>query len=233
MARMVGTRAALVGCLYGLALASQGCGGGGASPDGAAGTTGAGGTGAGGTGGAAGGCAAFAACGGNVVGTWRISRRCVAPMKVQAGSCAGEEFDFMKVVSDLTWTFAADLTQTVTLTASGSATVKAPEACLVASGAPIACADAGAMYAPRIAIVGAKAGTPTCQSAAGICTCAIPFVAAPEQGTGPYSVSGTALTFTLGADANTVDYCATATTLTLQTRETSTSPARASAYDRQ
>jgi hypothetical protein len=204
---MATTGAAALSWLAGLALSAVACGGGATSSD-AGGAGGGNDGGAGSDGGDGGFCSAFFACGGDVVGTWRVDPLCVPAMKVQSGGCQDEEFDLTQIVSDATWTFRADLTMTLTLTAAGAATVRAPAACLVSGGAPVACADAGAMLSGRIAIVGSKATTATCQSAGTVCTCAIPFVAAPVQGTGTYSTAGTTLTFTLGASTLTADYCA-------------------------
>jgi hypothetical protein len=155
------------------------------------------------------------------------------PGKVQQGGCAGEEFDLTKVVTDATWALRADLTMTITIAASGPTTVRAPDSCLVSNAAPITCADAGAMYASRISFVGGKAGAARCQGAAGICTCMIPFVAAPAAASGTYSLAGPALSYSLGAQTITVDYCASSTSLKLRSREANGAPAKISVFTKQ
>ncbi len=198
-----------------LGLWALGCSGGGASASSDGGDGGD--IGASSDGGAdSGACTDFVECdGGSVVGTWRIDPRCVLPTtQLQAGSCPGEFIDLTKVVSDETWTLRADLSTTVTLSAAGPASAWAPEACLVSGGAPIACADAGSIYASEIDIVGAKPDTATCQSAGGICTCAISVVADPVPIDGTYSVAGSKLFYSFDGNTISRDYCATATVLT-------------------
>jgi hypothetical protein len=256
MRRAAGTAALLAG----LGLLGPACGGGSASPTGggaggatgtagagASGTSaagvggGAGGTSAAGTGGGAGGapCATdFQPCEGGeaLVGTWVIDPRCEPPGQVQsANSCQGETFDFTKVLSKETWVFRADLTMTLTLAASGPATIVVPDTCLQAMSPPLACTDAGAgaSWVQRLTFPGGKASSPSCQDAGGTCTCALSIDPAPMNGNGTYTIAGATLTASLGDQNLVFDSCATATTLKLRAHNSNGSLGNALVFEKQ
>jgi hypothetical protein len=215
----------------GLALLALGCGGSGAlGGDGGAGAGGSGGsTGTGGSGDPM--CTAdFTPCGGNLVGRWRSDPVC-KPMQptMAVNGCQGEMFDLDGVTSTTTWMFNADLSFTITISAEGTATVHAPQACLVdQNGLQLDCntdgSGAGAMYASRIKIIGGKPGTVTCEAANAACSCTIPFVPAPVSVQGTYSTSGTTATLNLGLGAVTADYCVSGDTLKMRAHDMTTVP---------
>jgi hypothetical protein len=233
--------AGTVALLGSLALFAPGCGGG---TGGAAATAGASGgaAGAGGTGGASGGAAGapsdggacatsdFSPCGGDLVGTWHTDPRCGAVKTSQAGYvCPGEVFDLGGVTQQITWTFNADHTFVVTLTASGSATVMAQAMCLMDANhtQQLSCdaAGAGAMYAGRISIPGGKAGAPSCVATVGPCFCSIPFSPVPVSLAGTYTTSGATVTANVGTGGVPADYCVSGNTLKLRNHGTDVAPA--------
>lgn len=210
------------GVTLALALLALGCGGSsGSGQSGGAGTSGAAGTSAAGTSGAAGApcTTGYQPCGGDVVGTWAIDHSCEPPGQVQsANSCMGETFDFTKVLSQESWTFAADRSLTLTLAASGPATIVVPDRCLQAMTPPLTCADdsIGAADVQHTTFPGGKLTSPSCNDAAGVCTCTLSVVAAPASSSGTYATAGSTLTVSAGNSSLSFDYCATETTLKLR-----------------
>jgi hypothetical protein len=208
-----------------IALVAIGCGGGGVSttPDGAAGATGsAGATGTAGATGAAGTtgvkCPDFVPCGGNVVGTWAPDPTCAPATQASGGDgCTGETWDVSHVVSQPTWTFRADKTMTVALSASGFATVTTNDTCLAKNVPPVTCADAGPTYAKRISFAGGMPSSGGCVASGTDCRCTVDFTPMPVEGPGSYSLSGTTLSAKVGDSMpTTFDYCASATKLQMR-----------------
>jgi hypothetical protein len=191
--------------LGGLGLLALGCGGHALGPGGGAGSGG-----GAGTGGAA--CMAdFTPCGGNIVGRWTSDPACKPVQPTMAvGGCQGEVFDLDGVTTTTNWTFNADKSFVISISAQGTTTVHAPQACLVdRTGAQLACNDtgAGAMYASRVVFTGGRAGTATCQAANAACDCTIPFVPAPASLQGTYTTSGTTVSVNFGLGVLAGDYC--------------------------
>jgi hypothetical protein len=220
------------------------CGGNGPGGNGGAGGTSSSSGGTGGSGGSSSGgggaggttlpdiCTSFAACGGNVVGTWGIHRACVPPTSVTGGTlCQGQTFDVAKVVSDFSWTFRADLSLAAALSASGTGSVTTPSPCVTPAGASVACADVGPMYL-NLRFAGATTSVGACVESNGSCTCPLTFTAAPQNGTGTYSTSGNTLNFTFGSDPATASYCATASTLTIMGANPTGKDGSVGVYDR-
>lgn len=166
-------------------------------------------------------CHAFVGCGGDVVGRWNAQRRCLSSKSSYKGNCRGEEYDFTNIVIDETWSFRADLTSTLTITNSGPATLRAPDACLVSNGLAFDCVDAPTMYAAQMALVGGKATTASCADVNSFCSCTILFVPDPMEIGGTYSISSWRLTFNAVVNnvPTTVDseYCASDSGLKLRT----------------
>lgn len=217
-------------------LAIAGCGSD-ASKKGSGGNGGGGG-GAGGVNGGA--CSVPTACGGNLVGTWRIVSACGS---IESNACPpSQSISFETSWVQATYTFAGD--GTLTLTASGTATeaIRYPVGCLspvVDAGVTEACAAFQDLI--RAGIQQADAGAPitsitsfTCSmDGNGVCLCNEVVMAATQTQTSAYTTSGDQLTFIdLGADAGTSgasdvhgDYCVSGNTLTMRLTDTSGSTA--------
>src|SRR4051794_34210353 len=77
-------------------------------------------------------CANTAACGGDVVGTWKVTSSCVTanPSMMGAGSCPGAKTTSSDLSVMGTVVYRADMTYTSNFTVSGSVTVFTPTSCL-------------------------------------------------------------------------------------------------------
>jgi hypothetical protein len=208
-------------------FASMACGGsdatpagggdGSAPPGGGADAAGAGDSGANATDATSAKCPDFIPCGGAVVGTWVPDPICKPATQVSGGNgCAGETWDVSTVMSEIAWTFRADLTMSVDLTTSGFATVTTSDMCLAQNGVT-ACADAGPTYARRILFVGGKASSGGCTTGAAGCRCTIDFTPTPVAEPGTYSLSATQLSARVADDtAEVFDYCVTGSKLQMR-----------------
>jgi hypothetical protein len=216
----------LLHCVVSIAcVAIAGCGS-------AANKNGSGGNGGGGGGGGVNGgaCSVPTACGGNLVGTWKISSSCGS---IESNACPpSQNITFETSWVQLTYTFAAD--GTLTLAGSGTTTeaIRYPVGCLLSfvdAGITEACAafqdsiraaaqqaDAGAPITSLVSFACSMDGN-------GVCLCNEVLTVAPQTQTGTYTTSGHQLTFIgLGADAGTSgasnvygDYCVSGNTLTI------------------
>jgi hypothetical protein len=217
----------LLRCVVSIAcVAIAGCGSG-ANKNGSGGND----SGRGGAGGVNGGaCPVPAACGGNLVGTWKILSSCGS---IESNACPPSQSISVETSwVQVTYTFAAD--GTLTLAGSGTTTeaIRYPVGCLlpvVDAGVAEACAAFQDLI--RAAAQQADAGAPltslvsfTCaMDGNGVCLCNEVLTVAPQTQTGTYKTSGDQLTFIdLGADAGTSDasnvygdYCVSGNTLTI------------------
>ncbi len=162
-------------------------------------------------------CSDVTPCGGNVVGSWKVSSSCLdfaGPMDVSLTSlgCATVP---VKGTLQTTGTFTAnaDGTYSDKTTTTGSVTFPLAPSCLSISSVPVEC--------ERIASIFTAAGwtTATCSDANGQCSCelsteqhgglgaVVPYTA-PDSA---YSVSGSTLT----AENVKYSYCVSGNTLTL------------------
>jgi hypothetical protein len=176
-------------------------------------------------------CDPFTACGGSIVGTWRVVSSCGV---VSSPACASSErITAQSSAPQTTYTFASD--GTFTLTASGDLTeaLRYPLACLGAltdAGIPQACADLErAFLAPQTGDAGTQTVEVTSASCAAAAneTCACTAViryGGTQTTSGSYTTSGSQLTLVASADGGVRDagadpygeYCVAGNTLTLR-----------------
>jgi hypothetical protein len=188
----------------------------------------------GGAGATAAACSDFAACGGDIVGTWRTSAACAPPARISGSICQGDTFELGAVKNQMTWSFSADRSFTLGLSTTGAGKVTVPSPCVVSGGATVACADVGAMYVERIRFVGASITSGPCQEAGGMCSCPLTFAADPAaMAAGTYALSGTSLTFMLGDDVGMFSYCVAGRTMKWQSASTGGLLPGVSVLDRQ
>jgi hypothetical protein len=198
-------------CLSGALLAGvlvlASCSGGqsGATANGGTGGAGHGGTGgaggqAAGTGGSGASCPSVSPCGGNIVGTWKVTQSCVTAtddLGSTGNGCTGAS-----AVLDFTYsgtlTYNADLTLDSTINASEAVHEHFPSGCMPFG---LTCDQAG-----RSAM---DAGTGSCSTdAQGGCNCDLMTTPAASAPAGTYSVSGNRLTSTTSAGStSTGSYC--------------------------
>jgi hypothetical protein len=157
-------------------------------------------------------CSTFTACGGSVVGTWKVSSICLdAPQGYP--SCPGFLHSGQLEYSG-TVTFSSSGTYTRALTKSGTLVASYPMSCL--SGTT--CAQLSA------AIFQADAGyTGSCSSSADTCVCSTTY-AGPENEQGSFTTDGNSIVMTSSAGSGDEKggYCVLGNQLTIRS-STSTS----------
>jgi len=165
----------------------------------------------GGSGGAAS-CGALEPCGGDPVGTWKLTGGCfddaIVTMSYQEATCASATATAKITSSAGTVQFKADRTYVVTgFMASTVVTVDFPATCL--NG--ITCADIQSTFRASPSTASATCtGTSTCQ-------CMVPLQGDTTSESGTYVINGTSLDTTPsdGSDPDTISYCVKGNTLHL------------------
>jgi hypothetical protein len=179
------------------------CGGGGGQT-GAAGNSGGGGSGASGqagnTGAGGASCVSVPACGGNIVGTWRVTQSCVTATKDLSSTCPGATTEITFVVAG-TITYNADGTYVSTPVAN-PATVHEyfPAGCMPFG---LSCDQLGQSSFDA----GGMTSGACSMDATGACICdgTIPTTATGDSGT--YSTSGGTLTLMKDGGTSSSSYC--------------------------
>jgi hypothetical protein len=159
-------------------------------------------------------CTDVAACGGNVVGNWKINGTCFNTGNAVMASglsstCPSARTGNTNVTATGTVSYKADRTFTQTTTTSGSVSVVLPASCLMQMGVTITCDQLNQVFKSTLAnsgSAGASGGIPniSCSNAGGggcSCTTSIPSQTSMTSGT--YSTSGSVLTQNGSSD----DYC--------------------------
>src|SRR4051812_5226188 len=158
-------------------------------------------------------CTAFAACGGNIVGTWHITAYC-GPGASQTQPVMGCAGGTVKGTFTATGTavFNADSTYTATTTATGSETALIPNSCLTGT----TCADV------QNNLVNGPVMSATCTSDNTNCTCSLVLAPQTQTTMGTYAVTGTTLTTTPndGSMADSSPYCVSGNQLSIQSTDT-------------
>ncbi|MEO8905991.1 MAG: hypothetical protein ABI488_25815 [Polyangiaceae bacterium] len=160
-------------------------------------------------------CATASACGGDVVGTWKVSSSCItadASSMMGNMSCSGLTESTSATVTG-TITYAADKTYTSSFTTSGSVVVKVPASCLMQQGVTLTCQQV--QQALSVAATSGFASA-TCAESGGGCACTLGLNAQPTTETGTYSTAASVLTETdAGGTPSDSDYCVKGSTLTV------------------
>jgi hypothetical protein len=181
---------------------------------------------------AAGSCPAFIACGGDIVGTWRLKSECASPLS-SSGSCEISVVALDISQYDVTMAFAAGGSVTMSISGTMRETQRYSTGCLAGSGGSAqACANLQDM-ATRSYQGAADAGSVPfnlqkyeCSlDAAGTCTCDEAFAYDHVTETGTYTIADNQVTIghfaPPGADAGSdtddpADYCVAGDTLTIK-----------------
>jgi hypothetical protein len=165
-------------------------------------------------------CGSQTACGGNVVGTWKVESSCSSTSSSYrpfAIPSSGEKPNFCSSTLSAsgltvsgTLTFGSDSTYSFTLVEGGSIRYTVPSWCPTGLAE---LAQAGANGASCSAL-GADVGM-SCQASGGNCLCDLKLVTQTDNESGTYSVAGTNLTLmpTTGGAATTNGFCATSSEL--------------------
>lgn len=155
-------------------------------------------------------CGKVAACGGNVVGTWKVADSCItsSTASMPNTSCPGETLQVASFQASGTLTLNADMTYTTALSTAATLQLVEPLSCL-SSGTVTATCDQLAM-----GLNAADAGSANCTTSGMNCNCTSTFSQPTTTQTGTYSLSGTTVTITpANGTASTDSYCVQGSTL--------------------
>jgi hypothetical protein len=160
-------------------------------------------------------CSDVAACGGNVVGDWKITRSCLGAATGNAAmasglssSCPSARTGDTNVMMSGSVSYRADMTFSQTTTVSGSVSVVLPASCLTQRGTTVTCDQINQLFKSTLAS-GGSAGTSglpdiSCSSAgAGSCSCTTSIPSQTSTTSGTYATNGSVLTQNGSSD----DYC--------------------------
>ena len=167
-------------------------------------------SGCGGSGDSGGTCGNTPACGGDIVGAWKITSACLSPGAPTSAACQGTS-DIANIQLTGTVTYNADMTYTANTTFSGSETVTLPLSCLTSSNNQATCDQLGELF------MGDPSNqTATC-SGTTTCSCKIVFSNATSMTMGTYSTTaaGIETDTPTGGTPSQSDYCVKGKTLTL------------------
>jgi len=160
-------------------------------------------------------CNQVGACGGSVVGTWKVTGSCLnaggnaAMASGISMSCPNASVGNANVSQTGSVTYKADMTFTATTTISGSVSVVLPASCLTQMGVTITCDQLNQVFKSVGSSAGAAGssggGLPDihCSSSGGGCACTTSIPMQTSTTSGTYSTSGSLLT----ENGSISDYC--------------------------
>ncbi|MGH7272206.1 MAG: hypothetical protein ACREJ3_17390 [Polyangiaceae bacterium] len=161
-------------------------------------------------------CGKVSACGGSLVGTWKIIDACQtgAAGSGTTSACPGETSSLSEMASG-TLTFNADMTYSGSATISVSDTLSIPASCLTSNGVTISCAAFGSFVNSG---AGDSGVSNTCNSVGSTCSCAISSSTQNVAEMGTYTTSGNTFTDTPtngsgSLTMGTSSYCVSGATL--------------------
>ncbi len=160
-------------------------------------------------------CSNSAGCGGNIVGTWKITSSCVTVDLGDAmnAECPGETTNSSGLKASGTVTYAADMTYTSSFTVTGNITLTLPASCLKRNNITLTCAQLTESLQSQMMM-----GAGSCSTASGGgCSCKFPITGEPNSETGTYTTTGSgSLTQTQSTGETETDtYCVKGSTLTI------------------
>lgn len=162
-------------------------------------------------------CANAPGCGGDVVGTWRITSACLSVMlSFSSPSCPTQTASGSAVGAEGTVTYNSGLTYTSNTAFTGTITSIVPPECLVVNGSPVTCdwLDQQNQAHPTAGVTVRCSGSP--------CTCTETFTPTLKTQMGTYTTSARVLTETpAGGTGDQSDYCVVGTTMTVSPHITS------------
>lgn len=172
-------------------------------------------------------CGSFTACGGSVVGTWKISNLCMGQADAgvsngDASACSGTPTNVSATYGG-TLTFASDGTYTVSLTTAGSASFTYSSSCLSSMG--MTCTQIDSLLKSLGTSDAGVSGS--CASASsGGCACSETLNSTMSPETGNYTTSGSTITMQSSTSTSTSttadlsDYCVQGNTLMIRASST-------------
>jgi hypothetical protein len=170
------------------------------------------------------------ACGGDIVGKWKIVGYC-GSLTTQATSMPGCAEPLTTDVVGLTVTgtveYRRDGTYTASMNSAGTAQLTYPAACLTLRGVTVTCEQLNQAFKQQAGAM-ADAGVTSLSCAAGAsggCVCTEVIAGQSHLTQGTYTVGGGVLTEGTGSSASTSSYCVQGNGLTLTPQGTSSGDA--------
>jgi hypothetical protein len=167
-------------------------------------------------------CETMSACGGNLVGTWKILSFCVDGVSDDAFSnatsfCSNASVNVGRVTAAGTMTFKSDMTVTESLTVSEDVNLNIPSSCLKQGGITLTCQQLNEATQAAAQNQDADAGvivpSISCSGSGGGCACSS-TVSEPVANAGTYTLSGNTVHMSFTAEDD--DYCVQGNKLYLQ-----------------
>ena len=164
-------------------------------------------------------CQNGAACGGSIVGAWKVTSSCLTldlGSTMGSAACPDQTSEAKNLKATGTATYGADLTFTSNLTLSYDAVVTQPKSCLMVGNITLTCDQLQQAVEAQLATtpftsVGCKG------SAGGGCACTFSGASQNVSDAGTYTTTGAGLLTqtTTGGTPDDSDYCAKGSSLTL------------------
>ncbi len=160
-------------------------------------------------------CAGGTTCGGDIAGNWNITSLCsVTGVAGLTDSCPEVQIDASGLTVAGSANFMSDMTYTFSATLTGTVTGSFPTACLTTATSTLTCDDLTALLELFTDEYPALSGR--CTTASDGCNCTIQASSFSTSGSGTYTTAGSTLTATpTGVAASTLSYCAGPPNLTL------------------
>lgn len=171
-------------------------------------------------------CRNISACGGDVVGSWRITSSCITvdtSTMMPNADCPGQTTRASDIGVSGNFTFNADGTYDSTATVNGNVIVGMPATCLTRNGITFTCAQ---LEQGLDASLPATFSSASCVApVGGGCSCTLVMAPTTSTTSGTYTVADGVITqMPLGAAPSSSDYCVKGTTLTVSPHADSTMP---------
>jgi len=171
-------------------------------------------------------CTGFNACGGSIVGTWKLPGKVLcgsAGSGTQLPSSCTARNNLAELLQSGTLAFSDSGTWVSSMTFDGTETLTYPASCL-SGGAT--CASRGSNSADA-GMVGSCA-----ENTSGACVCTYTLDNMTMVGQGTYTTSGGRLSV-VGSDPSSMDYCVQGNTLTMYAINSTTGDQATQVYERQ
>jgi hypothetical protein len=157
-------------------------------------------------------CSSFNACGGNIVGTWKVTGECIGSQyNPFAAQCPSSTFSESASVSG-TLTFETNGMYTITDMGMASGSLSIPSSCLTPGGITT-CDQLQADFNGD----GGTGTMATCSTTSTGCSCQLHANQATTTTNGTYTTSGSSLTLTSNGTSGTSPYCVQGSGLLIQT----------------
>lgn len=157
-------------------------------------------------------CSTPAACGGDVVGTWKVTSSCISISGLgSSADCPQETLKVSNITASGSVTYKSDMTYTAQRSLAADLNITLPSSCLTFQGITVTCAQLqmGISGDPNSGFKSIN-----CVAAGAGCSCTGKIAQDQMNETGTFTTAGNVLTeTTTGGKADANDYCVQGNTL--------------------